>query len=137
MQSRILCGLITHAAFALVVKNEVRSRYLDSRADTIAIGLRTDQRDFQPVIGVSPVIPQQLRRLPIVIHENVEIAIVVEVADRRSAAHPRQQKSGPNRSLTFSKIPCPLLRNISFGSAYVSVAVIALNIVEDVPRRHE
>src|SRR2546423_7454056 len=95
MQARILRRLIAHSAFTLVVKGQIRSCNLYARASSVAIGFSSDQQNFQPVIGVAAIVAQQLWSLPIVVDEDVQIAIVIEVTDRRSTADLRQEKIRP------------------------------------------
>ena len=52
MQARILRGLIAHSAFSLIELNQISSRNFYARADAIAIRLRSDKQDFEPMIGV-------------------------------------------------------------------------------------
>src|SRR5579863_6184582 len=92
MQPRILRGLVAHAALFLFAEDEVSRRELDSGADAVAVRLRADQKDLQPVIRIPSIVSQQLRRLAAVVHEDVEISIVVEVADGSAPAHARQLK---------------------------------------------
>ena len=44
------------------------------------------------MIGVASIIAQQLRRLPIVAHEDVEVPIVVKISDGSAPAHARELK---------------------------------------------
>jgi hypothetical protein len=95
METRVLSGLIAHAALPLIVKDEISRGYFQSCTNAISIGPRADQQDLQPVVGISSIIAQKLRSLAIVVHENVEVAVIIEVADRGSPAHPRQLKIRP------------------------------------------
>src|SRR6476469_2437143 len=95
MQPRILRRLITHAAFALIVQNQISCSELHARADSVAIGLGPDQQNLQPVVRIAAIVAQKLRRLAIIADQNIELAIVVEIADRSTSAHARKCKVGP------------------------------------------
>src|ERR1019366_7856772 len=56
-------------------------------ADSAAVALRALQPDFQPMIPPWSVVAQQRGRLIAVHDENVEVAVIVEVAEGASAAH--------------------------------------------------
>src|SRR5229473_6638717 len=81
MQPRILGGLIAHATFSLIVKNQIAGSDFHASADGVAIRTRADEEKLQPVIGVASVVAQQLRCLPIVADEDIEVSIVVKVGD--------------------------------------------------------
>src|SRR5207247_9282951 len=84
MQARILCRLIAHTAFTLVVKNQIPSCKLYARAHSVAIGFCSDQKNLQPLVRIPTIVAQQLWSLPIVVDQDVQIAIVIEVTDRRT-----------------------------------------------------
>src|SRR5271157_6161983 len=81
VQAGILSGLITHAALSLIIENQISRRELDPSPHTITIRLRSDKKNLQPVIGVAAVVAEQLGRLAVVVHENVEVPIIVEIGD--------------------------------------------------------
>ena len=58
MQPRILRGLVAHSAFSLIEQNKISSRDSDAGAHAIAIRLRADQENLQPVIRIPAVIAQ-------------------------------------------------------------------------------
>ena len=94
MKPRILRRLVAHAAFALVIECQISGHDLHPRPHTVTIRPRPDQRNLQPVIGIAAVVAQQLGRLAVVVHQDVQVAIIVEIADRRAPAHARQLEVG-------------------------------------------
>ena len=48
----------------------------------------------QPVAGVAAIVAQQRRRLVVVGHDHIEVAVVVVVSHRRAAAHLPQRQAG-------------------------------------------
>src|SRR5579871_2959366 len=92
MQTRILSRLIAHPAFALIVEDKIASSNFHPCSDAVSIRLCSNQQDLQPVIFVATIVTQQLRSLSAIVDEDVQVAVVVEVSDSCSPAHPRQLK---------------------------------------------
>src|SRR5205823_6119715 len=95
VQTRVLCRLITHAAFTLIIEGQVAGCEPYPRAHSIAVRLRSNQQNLQPVVRIASIVAKELRRLTAVADQNVQVAIVVKIADGRSPAHSRRQKSRP------------------------------------------
>ena len=66
----------------------------DARADGAAVRLDADEQDLQPVAAAGHVVPQQRRRLVHVDDEHVDVAIVVEIAERATPAGVRRGHAG-------------------------------------------
>src|SRR5207245_1141665 len=66
----------------------------DARADAAAIGFRADGFDFDPVVGGAGIATQQLRKIVDGIDDDVEVAVIVEVAEGASARGDRRGNSG-------------------------------------------
>src|SRR5207245_1526559 len=56
----------------------------DARADAAAIGFRADGFDFDPVVGGAGIATQQLRKIVDGVDDDVEVAVIVEVAEGAS-----------------------------------------------------
>jgi hypothetical protein len=119
VQSRILRGLVAHATLSLVIENQISRCDFDARAHAVAVRLGSDQEDFQPVVRIAAIIAQKLRGLSAIVDQDVQVAVVVEVADGGAAAYARQLKVRPKLVADVSKMPRPVLRNIILGSAYL------------------
>ena len=90
MQPRVLCRLIAHAPFFLIVKNQVAGSDLHASSDGVAIRTRADEKKLEPVIGVAAIVAEKLRGLPIVANDDVQISVVIKIPDGRPAADARQ-----------------------------------------------
>src|SRR5258708_17299403 len=99
-----------------------------------AIGMRfcPIQEYFQPVIIIPSIVSQQLRWLAVVVYENVEIAVVVEVADGGATAHAWQLKIRTKSVADVFENSVPGIAEHLFGFGIMGVGVVALDVVEDV-----
>jgi len=87
MQTRIVRGEIAGLA-GDALRLHLRSISQEpARADCAAVALRALQTDFQPMIARWGIVAQQGGRLIPVHDENVQVPIIVEVAEGASAAH--------------------------------------------------
>src|SRR6266536_3682056 len=129
MQAWVLRRLITHPAFALVIQFQVAGSDRNSRDDTVTIGLGADQQDFQPVVGIAALVAQELRSLPAIVHKNVEIAVVIEIAYRGAAADARQEKIGAELVADVFKYAAAGVAKHEFRLRILCIGVIALDVV--------
>src|SRR5437773_3948229 len=137
MQAWILRRLIAHSTFALVVKNQISSNNLYSRAYSVTIGFGSDKEYLQPVIRIPAIVAQQLRSLPVVVYQDVQIAIVIEVTDRRTATDSRQDKIRPELIADVLKDAAAGVAEHELRLGILRVCVIALDIIEHVTVRHK
>src|SRR5215472_12281839 len=79
---------------------------LDFRSNSVAIALRSLQRDFQPVVITGTIVDPDFRRSAQRGHHNIEFAVVVEIGNRGSAVSAGR-----------------LLREASFGRESIPPAV--------------
>src|ERR1035437_198624 len=77
----------------------IRSHHLG--ANRTAVGGNPDQQDLQPVIGPANVIAQQRRRLVEIHHQDVDVAVVIEIAESHSPAAMRLGDAGPRQVAQF------------------------------------
>ena len=74
-----------------------------------------DQPQPDPVVAAADVVDQQPRRAVVVADQHVDVAVVVDVAERRAAADLRQLEHRAGRArVTSSNRPLPRLRNSCF-----------------------
>src|SRR5438309_1314801 len=66
---------------------------LVARADAAAIGFRADGFDFDPVVGGAGIATKQLRKIVDGVDDDVEVAVIVEVAEGASARGDRRGNS--------------------------------------------
>jgi len=137
MQPRILRGLIAHATFSLIVKNQIAGSDFHASADGVSIRTRADEEKLQPVIGVASVVAQQLRSLPIVADEDVEVSIVVKVGDGSAPAHAREQKIRSQLVAHVLEYSMPGVPEHELGFRVGCIGVVALNVVQDVSIGYE
>src|SRR5213082_2567129 len=95
MKPRVLCGFVAHSPLFLMMKNKVSGRDFHTSTHSVAVRFRSDQKSLQPVIRISAIVSKKLRPLPIVAHQNVQVAVVVEIPHCGAAAHGRQLKIRP------------------------------------------
>src|SRR6266699_1919539 len=77
MNSEIVLRVVTPTTAHLVDLAAIPGQKLDPRPNTIAIRLNADGLDFNPVILVAGISPQQLRRAIHRVDQNIHIAVVV------------------------------------------------------------
>src|SRR5580658_7738807 len=132
MQARILRGLITHSTLTLVMKYEVAGGNFHSCADSVAIRLSADQKNLEPMVRIAAIVAQQLRGLAAIIHENIEIAIIVEVGDGSATANARQLKihTKPVADVFENSVTGIAEHHLRFG--ILRIRVVKLDVVEDV-----
>jgi hypothetical protein len=79
-------------------------------ADRVRVGACTAQANKERIRTIGPpgkIVPQQLRVLPVVGDEEVEVAVVVDVADGEAAADALGGKRRPGHPADFTKSPIP------------------------------
>ena len=87
-------GKISDRRIHRKVLRQAGSRYnLDSGADAIAIRFPAHKLNANPVVSISAVISQHVSFLPKIAHDDIDIAIVVNVAKSCAAARPISLKS--------------------------------------------
>jgi hypothetical protein len=86
VQSGILCRLVAHSTFPLIVQSQIARSHPDPGAHAIAIRFCAYQQDLHPMIPIPTVIAEQLRSLAAVVDENVEIPIIIKVANGSTTA---------------------------------------------------
>src|SRR5258708_326348 len=137
MQPRILRGLVTHPAFPLIVKEEVPGGNFHSRPYGITIGSCANQKNLEPMIGVAAIVAQQLRRLPIVADEDVEVSIVVKIGDGSAPAHARELKIRSQLVAHVLEYSMPGVPKHELRFRVGCIGVVALNVVQNVTIGHE
>src|SRR5947199_10294946 len=95
MKPRVLCGFVAHSPLFLMMKNKVSGRDFHTSTHSVAVRFRSDQKSLQPVIRISAIVSKKLRPLPIVAHQNVQVAVVVEIRHRTTAGQRRRLNSWP------------------------------------------
>ena len=78
----------------LLAKSLVAELHVDDRADRIAVGLRADEFQTQPVVAGVLVVAQEPRALADGSHHEVEIAVAVDVGECQTAADERLGEIG-------------------------------------------
>src|SRR5437879_8304854 len=137
VQTGILGGLVTHTTFSLVVKDKISRIDSHARTHAIPIRLRADQKNFQPVIRVTSVVAKQLRCLAVVAHQNVEVSIVVEVADGGTPADARQGEITAELITDVLKDASPTIAKHQLRLGVLRARVVALDVIEDVAVLHQ
>src|SRR5947209_19260725 len=96
MKPRVLCGFVAHSPLFLMMKNKVSGRDFHTSTHSVAVRFRSDQKSLQPVIRISAIVSKKLRPLPIVAHQNVQVAVVVESPHCKAAADGRRVEIRPD-----------------------------------------
>ena len=96
MRAQIVLAHVTRARPDLAHLRAAARREANARADGVEIRRGAAQVHEQRVSTVAPVVAQQLGVLPVVIDEDVEVAVVVDVADREPPADTlgRERRTG-------------------------------------------
>src|SRR5450432_2737108 len=103
--ARIAGRHVAHATFGLFYVHESFRGEFQRRADPISIGLRTDQRYFQPVLRIPAVVAKKFRIIAAVINRNIDIPIVVVVGGGYAAARDGANEIWPQRLRHLFKLP--------------------------------
>src|ERR1035441_3417427 len=77
----------------------IRGHHLGANRTTV--GGNANQQDLQPVIRPGDVIAQQRRRLVEIDNQNVDVAVVIEIAESHSPAAMRLGDAGPRQTAQF------------------------------------
>src|SRR5207248_10305332 len=81
----------------------------NSRADGAAVRLRADEPDLEPVSRLArigfQIVPKQRRRLVHIHHEDVDIAVIIEIAERAAPAAVRRADTRPRLIDQFFEFP--------------------------------
>src|SRR5439155_4675076 len=83
---QIVLGKIAPAAADLVNLTTPAGKNRDPSANTVPIGLGAHGADREPMVLVSSVVAQQGKRIILIVDDDVQIAIVVKVAERYAAS---------------------------------------------------
>src|SRR5436309_2141679 len=137
VQARILSRLVTHTPFPLLILHQVTGRELDASADGVAVRFRADKENFQPMIGVSAVVAQQLRPLAIVTNQNVDVAVIIEIAGRCAAAYAGRLHAGTEPQAHVFKPAPPDIAEHQLGLTIACIGAIALDVIQYVSIGHK
>src|ERR1035438_1048661 len=89
MKPRVLGRLVAHPTFPLLIKCQIASGKSHASADCIAIRTRANEKNLQPVVRIAAIVAEELGRSAVIAYQNVEVAVVVEIADGRAPADRR------------------------------------------------
>ena len=89
------------------------------------------------MIRVATIVAQQLWSLSVVVDEDIQIAIVIEVTDRRATADSRQEEIRPKLIADILKKSAAGVAEHELRLGILRVCVIALDIIEHVTVRHK
>src|SRR5690348_4874680 len=137
MQAWVLCRLIAHASFPFILKRQVSCKDFYPRAYGIPVRFCSNQQHFQPMIGIPTIITEELRRLAIVVHQNVQVAVIVEIPDSGSAAYSRQLKIRPELVTYILEDAAPHVAKHELRFRIVDIALVEVNVVQHMAAGHE
>src|SRR5580698_1337850 len=86
VETRIVCGDVARLAHGFLDMNFAAAANGDSASEGAAIAFGSVQADLDPVVVGRSVIAQERGRLILIHDENVEVAVIVEVAECATAA---------------------------------------------------
>ena len=95
MQAEVILGHEAGAAHYFVYLRMFAGDYADARADGAAIGFCAYTLDFEPVIFGAAIVAQERRRLVHVDNGDVDVSIVVEIAEGGASAAVGLSHGGP------------------------------------------
>src|SRR5260370_27438899 len=93
MEAEIVLRIITGPAQNLIHLRSPPRGHTNSRSDGAAIGARSDALDDQPVVPVAAVIPEQRRRGIDVVDDDIDVAVIVDVAEGTTPADSRGENT--------------------------------------------
>src|SRR5437879_5654299 len=118
MNPHVRAAGIANARADVIVLDAVFCHQTDARANTVAVALRSDCPDEQPVVGGWADIPQD-SQWPIELRQNhVDAAIVVQVSKGRAAVHASLGKHHSSRGGDLGEIEVAEIRKDDVGLRY-------------------
>src|SRR5437667_1915929 len=89
LDAEVILGNIARAAHHLIHLRMPAGNNSHTRANGAAIGLGADAFDLKPGVFRTGVIAEKRRRLVHVYYRNVDVSVIVEIAEGSTAARPR------------------------------------------------
>jgi hypothetical protein len=89
------------------------------------------------VTGIATIITEQLWALAVVVNENVQIPIIVEVANSGTPAHAWQLDVRSKAIADVLENAMPHVAEHQLGFSVTGIGVVAFNVVKDVAVRHK
>src|SRR5262245_50909600 len=94
MHSKIVLGKIARSGFHFPHQDFVAHKQFQAGADAVTIALRSDRAYEDGVGAIASVVPEYIGACADVGDEDVQIAVVVEIADGKSAARLLYREAG-------------------------------------------
>src|SRR6266850_1884537 len=137
MQAEVILGHEAGAAHHFVYLGVFGRDYTDARADGAAVGFCAYALDFEPVVFGAGIIAQERRRLVHVDDGDVDVSVVVEIAEGGASAAVRLSDGGPARRADVDKTSLAeiFVQNLSLFEGDVEPA--SVDFGEDVAVGHE
>src|SRR5712675_2737222 len=137
MQAEVILGHEARAAHYFVYLRMFGGDYADARADGAAVGFCAYALDFEPVVFGAGIIAQERRRLVHVDNGDVDVSVVVKIAEGGASAAVGLSDGGPACGADVDETPLAeiLVQNLSLLEGDVEPAGVDLG--EDVAVGHE
>src|SRR5947199_294922 len=97
MDAQIVLPLITGSGLHMAEKNLSTHRQFQTRSDAIPIALGSHGPDEKCIIAIAAVVAEQIGRLAIVPDHDIQIAIIVQIANDERTADFLQSESRSGR----------------------------------------
>src|SRR6266849_3063979 len=126
MQAEVILGHEAGAAHYFVYLRMFAGDYADARADGAAVGFCAYALDFEPVAFGAAIVAQKCGRLVHVDNGDVDVSIVVEIAEGGASAAVRLSHGGPACGADVDEAPLAkiFVQNLSFLEGDVEPARI-------------
>src|ERR1041384_366805 len=107
MQTRVVDRIETGLAQDFLYLDLLPIANQNTCPDRAAVRLCSNQFNFEPMIRTAHIVAQQRRRFVEIDHQNIQVSIIVEVAERASTATVVRSNAGSSFFLQLFKSPIP------------------------------
>ena len=95
MEAEVILRVITRSAHDFVDLAVLAARHLHTSADCRAIRACADALDHDPIVFISAIIAQQSGRAVEIIHDHINVSVIVEVSEGAAASKVFGAERGP------------------------------------------
>src|SRR5882762_5542242 len=137
MQAEVILGHEAGAAHYFVYLGVFGGDYTDPRADGAAVGFCAYALDFEPVVFGAAIVAEERGRLVHVDDGDVDVSVVVEIAEGGASAAVGLSDGGPARSADVDETPLAEILVQDFPLFEGDVEPAGVDFGEDVAIGHE
>src|SRR5712691_3227003 len=109
MQPQIALREVAVAASYLVYLGQIAGHDLHTRTEAVTITLNADRFDQHRIIGIATIVAQQLRPTIQIVDNNIDIAVIIQVAEDGAPSYTLLQKRSAELRGHFGKRPVTVI----------------------------